>query len=135
VETLVSARRRRGFTLIEAAIAVVIVGLASVAVLGAFGTELRTADRARRALDSRALAEQRLTSLQLTPVLLLDRLPDSLARGRFDRPFDAYSWKAAAKLSRDVEFVYDLSVQVAWDGGNFALDSRVYRPPPPVVGR
>jgi prepilin-type N-terminal cleavage/methylation domain-containing protein len=131
----VSARPRRGFTLIEAAIAVVIVGLASVAVLGAFGTELRTADRARRALESRALAEQRLTALQLAPVVLLDRLPDSLARGRFDRPFDAYSWKAAAVLSRDVEFLYDLSVQVAWDGGDFELVSRAYRPPPPLVAR
>lgn len=129
------ARRRQGFTLIEAAIAVAIVGLASVAVLSAFGTELRTADRARRALESRALAEQRLTALELTPVVLLDRLPDSLARGRFDRPFDDYSWKAAAVPSRDVEFVYDLSVQVAWNSGDFALESRVYRPPPPVVLR
>ena len=128
-------RVRRGFTLIEAALAVVIVGLAAVAVLGAFGAELRTGARARRALESRALAEQRLAALQLTPGLLLDRLPDSLAIGRFDRPFDAYSWKATSRLARSDEFLYDLTVQVAWNDGELSLESRIYRPPPPVVPR
>lgn len=129
------AHARPGFTLIEAAIAVAIVGLAAVATVGAFGAELRSADRARRALEARALAEQRLTGLELAPALLLDRLPDSLAAGRFDRPFDAYEWQASAKARERSGFLYDVSVSVHWGGGELTLSSRVYRPPPPAVGR
>lgn len=131
----VSARARPGFTVIEAAIAVAIVGIASVGVLGAFGAELRTADRARRALESRALADYRLTMLELTPTDLLDHLPDSLAAGEFERPFQQYRWKASVAPSREIDFVYDLSVRVAWDAGDFVVQSRVYRPRQPIAAR
>jgi prepilin-type N-terminal cleavage/methylation domain-containing protein len=76
------SRPRRGFTLVESLIALTIVGLAAVSAVAAFGTELRTAERARRGLEAAALAEERLTMLELLPTHTLGRLPDSLSRGR-----------------------------------------------------
>lgn len=121
-------RSQRGFTLLEAVVALTIVGLAGVSALAAFGTELRTAERARRAVEGGALAQDRLATLEWLAPSALALLPDSLARGNFPAPFEQYAWSAKARAVIDQEGLYDLSTTVTWDDGSLTLDGRVYRP-------
>src|SRR5918999_2456349 len=93
---------RRGFTLLEAAVAMAIVGVIALAALGAYAAELRAADKARQALPAVSLAEERLAAIDLTGARELRSLPDSLARGRFPAPFEQYEWTATVRRARDV---------------------------------
>lgn len=123
-----ASRRRDGFTLVESLIALTIVGLAAVSAVAAFGTELRTAERAQRGLEAAALAEERLAMLELLPSHALARLPDSLSRGRLAPPFDEYDVSASIRPSNDARDLYDVDVNVAWDGGAYELRTRLHRP-------
>jgi type II secretion system protein I len=119
---------RGGFTLLEAALALAIIGVAAIAALTALAAELRTAERARWAVPATMLAEDRLAVLALRPPAELRTLPDSLARGRFEGRFTEYRWVAAVRPSAVEHGLYDVEIQVEWDGGRYALQSRVYRP-------
>jgi prepilin-type N-terminal cleavage/methylation domain-containing protein len=121
-------RARSGFTLLEAAIAVMIVGLAAVAVLSSFGTTLRTGERARRGLEAEALAGQRLAIASLLSNAELTHVPDSVSRGRFDTPFDGYAWQTTAREVRGEEGLFDVAVEVTWENGRYELPTRLYRP-------
>ncbi len=105
-----------------------IIGVVSVGALGAFGADVRAADRAQRMLPAAALAEDRLTALENAGPRVLDILPDSLAHGRFAAPFDAYSWTAESKNVRSIPSLIELTVRVVWDGGAFTLAERRYEP-------
>jgi prepilin-type N-terminal cleavage/methylation domain-containing protein len=122
------ARRRTGFTLLEASIAVMIVGLAAVAVLSSFGTTLRTAARARRGLEAEALAGQRLGRASLLERDDLLHLPDSVARGQFEAPFAEYAWVTTATEVRGEVGLFDIAVEVKWADGRYTLPTRFYRP-------
>jgi prepilin-type N-terminal cleavage/methylation domain-containing protein len=119
---------RRGFALLEAIVAMTIIGLVSVGALGAFGADLRAAERADRMLPAAALAEERLTILEGVRLGPLSQLPDSLSRGRFEAPFDEYSWKATTKRARPVENLVEFRVEIAWGSGSFTLTERRYDP-------
>jgi prepilin-type N-terminal cleavage/methylation domain-containing protein len=124
-----SRRPRDGFTLVESLIALAIVGRAAVSTVAAFGTELRTAERARRGLEAAALAEERLAMLELLQRQELAALPDSLSRGRLAPPFDAYDVSASVRPSSNARDLYDVVVNVAWEGGGYEVRARLYRPP------
>lgn len=119
---------RPGFTLLEAIIAVTIVGLAAVAVLSSFGATLRTATRARHALEAEALAGQRLARAALLDRDELLHLPDTLAGGRFVAPFDEYAFTTSATEVRGEPGLFDVAVTVTWPDGRYALPTRLYRP-------
>lgn len=123
-----SAPLRRGFTLLEAVAALVIIGLSGAAALAAFGAELRASARVRHAQESEALATHQLTTLRLLPASLLERLPDSVASGRFAPPFAEYQWRAST--ARRSEELVELQVEVAWDGGVYALTTLRHAPRP-----
>ena len=121
---------RPGFTLLEAMIALVILGLAAVAALSAFGTELRAADRARHALEAEALAAERLATVRLLGARELAPLPDSIARGRFAAPFESYHWTTTLRPVLGEPALYSVVTTIAWERGTFAVQTRLYRPPP-----
>src|SRR5690242_14853572 len=127
----VPPRADAGFSLLEALVALTIVGTASVAALAAFGAELRADERTGRALVARALADDRLARLRLASPRELDPLADSLRAGRFAEPFGAYRWEAAGRAVRGREGLYELSVGVRWDGGDYTETTRLYRPSVP----
>jgi len=79
-------RARAGFTLLEATVAMTIVGIVGAGALAAFGADLRAADRARQMLPAVALAQDRMAILDLADAHTLRVLPDSMARGSFSRP-------------------------------------------------
>jgi type II secretory pathway pseudopilin PulG len=123
-------RARRGITLFEAVASLAIVGVVSVSALSAIGGEMRTATRARRALEVEALATSRLDFLALMSDQQLQNLPDSVAKGAFDKPLDEYKWTTAAAPVSTQAGIYDILVEVNWKDGSYALHSYVYRRPP-----
>jgi len=61
-----SRQRRRGFTLIEAMAAVVLLGIGIVAAMGSFSTLTRTEDRVRQTEYMQRLAQTKLAELEST---------------------------------------------------------------------
>jgi type II secretory pathway pseudopilin PulG len=127
-------RARRGISLFEAIAALAIVGAISVSALSAVGGEMRTATRARRALEVEALATSRLDFLALMSDQQLQNLPDSVAKGTFDAPLDHYKWVTTASPLATQAGIYDVRISVQWKDGtkddSYGLQSYIYRRPP-----
>ena len=126
---------RRGFTLLEAVAALVVIGISSAAALGAAASEMRAATRVRHALTAESLAEQRLAVLRLLPREQLLSLPDSLARGVFPVPLNEYQWRATSGLVRGTQDLFVLRLAVEWSGGAHVLATHHYSPRPHLRGR
>ena len=128
-----SRRARRGITLLEAVVAVAIVGMTSVAALESVGGELRTAERARRAIEVEALATSRLEFMDLLTDRELLSLPDSVEKGQFAAPLDDYAWTTTSTPLSEQPGVYDVRVTVRWPSGSYTLRTYLYRTPPLVT--
>jgi type II secretory pathway pseudopilin PulG len=124
----VSRRDSRGFTILEAVIALAIVGLAGIGALEAVGGELRAAERARDAYTAAALAQDRVAAVALVPTGNLNSLPDSVARGTFAPPLAAYHWSATVRPVLGEPDLYDVSIAVADDRTDYRIATRLYRP-------
>lgn len=124
------ASQRRGVSLFEAVAAMAIVGMVAIAALETVGTEMRTAERARRAVESSALAQSRLDWFDFLNETALRALPDTVKAGKFPEPLDEYSWHADATPVSTQPGVYAVTVRVIWaKDGEFELRSYVYRSP------
>ncbi|HTJ24394.1 MAG TPA: type II secretion system protein [Gemmatimonadaceae bacterium] len=120
---------RRGITLLETVVAIAIVGMTSVAALEAAGGEMRTAERARRAIEVEALASSRLEFMDLLTDRELQSLPDSVEKGKFAAPLGEYSWTTTSTPVSEQAGVYDVRVSVAWPSGSYTLRTYLYRTP------
>lgn len=118
----------RGFTVLEALVAVTIVGMTAVASLAAFGSQLQAGARAETALEAEALAEELLARLRLLPVASLRVLPDSLRSGTFPPPFEGYRWTSTVGARLHEVDLHEATVIVRWEGGEFAVSTRLFRP-------
>lgn len=108
--------------------ALVIVGMVAVATLSTFAAQARAAEQVRRGREVVALTRHRLAHVELLSAEELDVLPDSLARGRFDPPFDRYEWTATARRLRTDEELVEVHVQVTSAETEYDLRTRLYRP-------
>lgn len=122
----------RGFTLLEAVVALAILGLAVVAALSALSADLRSAERAQRALEAAALAQHRMAVLELLSPEELYSLPNSVARGAFGSPFAGYDWEASVREVPGERDLFDAEVRIGWESGALPLRTRFYRPRPLV---
>jgi type II secretory pathway pseudopilin PulG len=129
-----SRRARKGVTLFEAVAALAIVGVTAVSALSAVAGEMRTATRAKRALEVEALATSRLDFLALMSDQQLQNLPDSVAKGTFDPPLDSYKWVTTTTPLATQAGIYDVRIEVEWKDGpkdaTYGLHSYIYRRPP-----
>jgi type II secretory pathway pseudopilin PulG len=125
----VRLRAKKGITLFESVAALTIVGLVAISALEAVGAEMRTAERARRALEVEALATQRLDALELLNDQELQVIPDSVATGKFDPPMDEYSWTVASSPVSDQPGVYDVALDITWENGSYPIRTKMYRRP------
>ena len=123
------SRAKRGITLFESVAALTIVGLVAISALEAVGAEMRTAERARRALEVEALATQRLDAMDLLTDQELQSIPDSVAKGEFDEPLNEYSWETTSSSVAEQPGVYDVTLTVTWESGSYALKTMMYRRP------
>lgn len=130
MRTRASRRARRGITLLEAVVAVAIVGMTSVAALESVGGELRTAERARRAIEVEALATSRLEFMDLLTDRELQSLPDSVEKGTFAAPLGEYSWTTTSAPLSEQPGVYDVRVTIGWPAGSYTVRTYQYRRPP-----
>ena len=124
------AKSRPGISLLEAVVAIAIVGMTAVSALEAAGGDMRAAERSRRAIEAEALATSRLDFMDLLSDRELQALPDSVEKGKFDPPLDQYSWKTTSTPLSDQAGVYTIRVTVEWPGGSYMLRSYAYRTPP-----
>ena len=120
------SRARRGFTMLEAVVALAIIGLVCVGVLGAYGATLRADVVAADRLPLAALAEERIAAMDLDAGAL-EHLPDSLARGTFGAPYQTATWETDVRRVRQSEKLYDVTVRVRDGTDVFTLRTRRYR--------
>src|SRR5436190_16517118 len=113
--------RRRGISLLEAVVAIAIVGITSVSALEAVGGDMRTAERARRAIVVEALAGSRLEFMDLLTDRELQALPDSVEAGKFPAPLDEYSWKTTSGSVSDQAGIYAVRVAIDWASGSYVV--------------
>jgi type II secretory pathway pseudopilin PulG len=119
---------RRGFVLLEAVVALAILGVASIVLLQVRAQQMRVASQARELLTAQALAEDRLGALRLLNHVLLEDPPDSLMRGVFPPPFETFSWSAEVELIEDEYDLFGLEVVVEGPDERFPLRTLVHRP-------
>jgi prepilin-type N-terminal cleavage/methylation domain-containing protein len=120
---------KRGLTLLEAVVALAILGVVGVAALATVGAELRGAARARRAVEATALAEEEMRQLSLLPADSLSPLPSALKRGTFTGALSDYTWDAKTRAVPDQPDTYAVTVTITWpEGGSYMLSTRAYRP-------
>jgi type II secretory pathway pseudopilin PulG len=127
-------RARAGITLFESVAALTIVGLVAISALEAAGAEMRTAERARRALEVEALATQRMDALDLLTDQELQAVPDSVSAGKFDAPLDEYKWTTSSAPVSDQPGIYDVAVSVTWASGSYTQHTQMYRRPRQLTG-
>jgi type II secretory pathway pseudopilin PulG len=121
---------RRGISLIEAVVAVAIVGMTAISALESVGGGMRTAERSKRAIEAEALATSRLEFMALMTDQELRALPDSVEKGKFPAPLDEYTWTTTSSSYSDQAGVYDVRVTITWPTGKYTVRTYEYRTPP-----
>lgn len=114
---------RRGFSLLEAIVALLVIGVTSAAALELFAAHARAASRVPALVVASELADDVLTRIRLLRLGREQRLPDSLAAGTFAPPLDAYTWRAEIDHSADPP-LQAARVIVRWPSGSYAIESR-----------
>src|ERR1700754_778686 len=114
-------RTRRGVSLLEAVVAIAVVGMTAVSALESVGAGMRAAEKSRRAIEAEALATSRLEFMDFMSDKQLQSLPDSVQSGKWVAPLDEYSWKTTAAPLNDQAGVFDVRITVAWEGGSYTL--------------
>jgi prepilin-type N-terminal cleavage/methylation domain-containing protein len=121
-----SVAGRRGFTLLEALVALMILATAVTAALAAFGAGLRTAGSVHAHANGVRLAESRLSELALLPSDSLVHYADDRT-GRFGAPMDGFGWRARVTRVLGTEGLLRAVVTVTWTGGEYRLATEYFR--------
>jgi hypothetical protein len=123
-----TALRRNGFVLLEAVVALAILGVASIVLLQVRAQQIRVATQARELLTAQALAEDRISAIRMLDYELLADPPDSLMEGVFPPPFEAFSWNAQVALMEDEYDLFGVEVEVLGPAERFPLRTLMHRP-------
>ena len=121
---------RPGFTLFEAVVSLMVIGMIAVGALASVGTQLRTATHVRDVTEAELLAADRLALVRLMGATELQALPDSVAKGNFPPPFGRYAWRVTSTPVLDEEDLNDVTIRVVWPEGAYTLWTRLYSRPP-----
>jgi|ERR1019366_2139134 type II secretory pathway pseudopilin PulG len=120
----------RGITLFETVMALTLVSITAISALEAVGAELRTAERARRAIEAEALVNARLDFMNLLTDQELQALPDSVKKGQFDPPLNEYGWETGVGVVAGQAGVYDVAIAITWPNHRYLVHTAQYRRPP-----
>jgi type II secretory pathway pseudopilin PulG len=119
--------RRAGFVLMEAVVALAIIGLVAIALLSATGAQVANAKKANVLLTARSLADDRLAALRLLDYDELKDPPDSLLEGTFPAPFESFSWTAVVEEMEDEYDLFGAEVVVTGLGESYPLRTLLHR--------
>ena len=108
---------RKGFTLLEAFVVLVVLSLVGVSALGVVGSDLRAAARAREGLTANAVATEILGRIDLLDGNGLGALPDSVRRGEMTVSGERFVWKSAATERPEDPALVTIAVTVTSDEG------------------
>lgn len=122
-------RARKGFTLLEAVLAIAIVAMTAVAALSASATEMRTAEHARRLHEAEALATEEAAYTWLLTSNELQNLPDSVGKGVFPYPLNEYSWTMTSTANSTLPGLFNIEIVVYWPTGIYTETTAQYRRP------
>lgn len=120
-------RSRGGFTLPEAMLALLVVGLALTPLLASVTDGMRAQGELRAVHEAVSLAEARMAELEALP-------SDSIAgyleprEGWFPAPFGAYRWRALLRGEPESPALLRGAVLVEWRGGSYSLETVFHRP-------
>lgn len=114
-----SARRRRGFTLIEMIVATVLLALGVVAALGCIASATRATSVAGEYTTAALLAQQRFAELQVQP----DEVASGQQQGEFGELYPGYTWSQSSEPT-GIEGVYRVSLVVEWQTGQALRSAR-----------
>lgn len=120
-------RGNRGFTLVEAAIALLLLGVALVPLLQSVTAGVRSEGDLAATLNAVPLAESRMEELSL---LAADSLSFyfNTRRGTFAPPFGRYRWSALLRPAAGSPALVQAAVRVEWEGGGYSLETFLHRP-------
>jgi hypothetical protein len=114
--------------MLEAVVALAIIGIVCVGVLGAYSAALRADVTAADRLPLASLAVERMAVVDLAPGSLAS-LPDSTRHGTFAPPYASITWDTDTRRVEQTEGLYDVIVRVRDGNDLFTLQTRRYRPP------
>ncbi len=120
-------RRANGFVLLEAVVALAILGVASIVLLQVRAQQIRVASQAHELLTAQALAEDRISAIRMLDYELLADPPDSLMEGVFPPPFEEFTWRADIALMEDEYDLFGVEVEVVGPAERFPLRTLVHR--------
>jgi hypothetical protein len=118
---------RAGFTVLEAMVALLILGVALTPLLSSVSAAAREEGRTRATHEAVALAEERMAGLALVPAdsILAYRTPRT---GWFPPPFGGYRWRALLRFDAATPALVRGAVLVEWRGGSYSLETVFHRP-------
>lgn len=122
-------RDKDGFTLVEALVALAVLGVTLVGALEVTSRTLRVQAAAERHLEAVALANAKLNQLATLPV-------DSLASYQTRRTGNVrlgghrYAWQALARRDSSDFALWEAAVRVEWGEGEFTAETAFYRREP-----
>ena len=116
-----------GFTLVEAVVALLLLGMGLVPLLGSVTAGVRSEGDLAATLNAVPLAESRMEELTLLP---LDSLAGYLTprSGSFAPPFQRYRWSALLRPAPESPALVQAAVRVEWEGGGYSLETFLHRP-------
>jgi hypothetical protein len=120
-------RNRDGFTVLEAVMALLILGLALTPLLGAVHADVREQGTLRGDLEAVSLAESRMSELAIVPRESIGAYVRP-RRGAFPAPFGGYSWEALLRPEPASPALVRGAVLVRWKGGEYSLETVFHRP-------
>lgn len=114
--------------MLEAVVALAIIGIVCVGVLGAYGAAIRADVIAADRLPLASLAVERMAAVDLASGSLA-HLPDSTLHGAFPAPYALITWDTEARRIDQTDGLYDVIVHVRDGNDVFTLQTRRYRAP------
>jgi len=121
-----SRRGNGGFTLVEAMVALTIMGLAVVTLLTATARAVEAERGAVAHREAVTLADAKLNELAGLPRWALAEYAGRKG-GRFSGELDRYEWTANVEISPDSPRLLLAEVVVRWPEGSVALETTLYR--------
>jgi prepilin-type N-terminal cleavage/methylation domain-containing protein len=118
--------REGGFTLIEAMVAVTVLGLVLVSALAAAAADLRASRRSSVGMELAQLGEEVVSQIDTYSAGEFQRLLAGRAE-RFPSPMDHYRWEARVITGIDDPSIFEIHVRVEGMEASFTIHTQRFR--------